>query len=345
MPAKASLLAAAAALLAAPALVQGQGQCFHDAQCQFQTNYHGTTITYDLRRLCNAAQDYRVQDADGRNYNIQICGIAAQNCLPASYQVEYMQGTVVQSWGSTPACTTKACVNSQTMQDACCTSDCEVVAVGQPSFSLLDPNNLNAGIQLTYLGDAPTGSDKYICDYDPNTGAPFPRVTHLQFTCDEDVTGFAQVDSAAVNPDDGCEYFIRIRTNAVCLDQVEPSLSGGWVFVIIALVVFSFYAIAGSLWTYYTTKACRFPHRAFWLEAESLIFDGVLFVARGFKKHKRLPTAAGGASKGFGSSDAAPLFSGSSSSAAAAGGSGSSSGSGYQNVGGSSQVTAGGETE
>lgn len=194
-----------------------------------------------------------MQDAVGHTYYAQICGIAGQNCLPQTWENEYEYGHVVQTWGSLPNCNEviPECVEERTNSPVCCTAPCEVVAVQSASFSLLNPNDPGGGLQITYIGETPTQSDTHLCGIDPATGNRYPRVTQMQFFCDEAQTGFANLYEVDQNATDDCLYTLKFKTALAC---AGTSISGGWIFVAIVLSTFGAYVIAGTLWQYYKMR-------------------------------------------------------------------------------------------
>lgn len=136
MLARVSIAAAAAAVAAAT--------CDAGTTCTYNIDFQGSTYSYNLRGLCNIAQDYVIQDvARGHTFYAQICGSAQRSCLPSECVVargagarsrrgpqamrvaravhlalrrlarphparrwvnEYEYGAVVQTWGSAPPC-------------------------------------------------------------------------------------------------------------------------------------------------------------------------------------------------------------------------------------------------
>lgn len=98
--------------------------------------------------------------------------------------------------------------------------------------------------------ETPTRSDPYSCDYDPATGAPFPRITHMEFYCDADATGFATFYEVAQNATDGCDYTLRFKTSAACIGSAAGGISGGWVFNIIVSVAAGLYLSVGAAVTW-----------------------------------------------------------------------------------------------
>lgn len=56
-------------------------------------SYKGSQVSYDLRGLCNPNKDYYIEDSVGHFYYAQICGTAAQQCLPSSFATYYQAGS------------------------------------------------------------------------------------------------------------------------------------------------------------------------------------------------------------------------------------------------------------
>jgi hypothetical protein len=327
--------ASAAVLLAASAgsAMAATGHCDVQADCTFTTNVKGKSVSFDFRGLCNPLADYQITDVQDHTYYAQICGTAAQACLPQNWETEYQYGHVIQTWASAPTCdpVQPACVDPNTGNPTCCTAPCEVVAVQSAQFSLLDANDASAGLQITYIGETPTKDDPNNCDKDAN-GNYYPRVTQMQFFCDVDQTGYANLYEAGQAADDDCLYTLKFKTALACVDV---AMSGGWIFVTIVLSVFAAYAVFGALWGYHKTRTWAFPNAAFWTEANELIFEGVVFAVHGCRKPAKSAMAGSkyagiGTDGGVGSSTAAeasaPAFAGS------AGGSGYQGNPAYTNL-------------
>lgn len=326
-------------------LAAGQGACDADTACVFEAKYNGKTYPMDFRRLCNAGQDYVLSDSIGHTYYAQICGTAAKSCLPQDWENEYEYGRVIQTWGTPPTCdrSNMQCVEERTGAEVCCSEPCQVIAVQAPSFTEIVPGDASQGVQLTYQGETPTLSDPYQCDWNTQTGSPFPRVTHLQFFCDKTVTGYAQMYAVDQNATDDCEYTVKFKTSLVCVTGM--GLSGGWVFNIIVMTLFGVYVVAGYGINYARKKTCEFPNRAFWAEFESLVYDGIRFILAGCRKPapRGAKKVASGEQYGASSFSAdtsaqasAAMFTGSSGYDASSASPASSSASGYQGIGTSS---------
>jgi len=159
----------------------------------------------------------------------QICGVAATRCNPDKW-VTYDGGTVVVSWGTAPPCggsdadwVLDPCLNATTVpQAACPTAPCHVPAAPlAPAFNItaLDPTNPSGGFQLWMNGSTGSATDPYTCDYDPDTGEPFPWQTVYTFTCDPTVPadGPARVVSVTQSPADVCLVLVEWATALACL--------------------------------------------------------------------------------------------------------------------------------
>jgi hypothetical protein len=134
------------------ALAQG-GTCDSALACTYSLNVAGSSYSFNFRPLCNAVQDYQLNDAVGHTYYANICGKASQNCLPAGWFNQYEYGVTIQTWGTAPEPCDKHCeeCNAQGVcTPACCTADCQVIAVGAPTIGLVVPGDITKGVVLTY---------------------------------------------------------------------------------------------------------------------------------------------------------------------------------------------------
>lgn len=128
-------------------------------------------------------------------------------------------------WGSAPTCDltdpTKSCQDKETGADVCCTASCQVVGlpetVSTPSVSLINADDISAGIQVSMVGEQPTAGDPNACStWDPSTGQPVLRHTNFIFTCDPSVKGFARVVSVAQDEVNDCLYTFTFATATAC---------------------------------------------------------------------------------------------------------------------------------
>lgn len=124
---------------------------------------------YDLKPLCNGGASYTTPpSATGWTITFQICGQANAVCVP-QYEVTYNRGAAVQFLdNNAPAgnCT-DASGNSQP-----CTPNCEVIGVGVPIISQLDPSNPAGGVNLSYYSVPENGKDSFKCPDDPIVSVP-----------------------------------------------------------------------------------------------------------------------------------------------------------------------------
>jgi hypothetical protein len=85
-------------------------------------------------------------------YKWNVCGNVNAHCFPLGYNVEYQRGVAIQYFGDSPP-TGLNCTDQLTGKPVQCTEDCEVLAVGPPTFSLADPTKPQGfGINITHYG-------------------------------------------------------------------------------------------------------------------------------------------------------------------------------------------------
>ena len=73
----------------------------------------------------------------------------------------YEFGVTVQMWGATPPCGNPPGCKDKQGKPACCTADCQVLGVGAPEWSLIDPSNPETGGVRAHF----TGIPASACDY------------------------------------------------------------------------------------------------------------------------------------------------------------------------------------
>jgi hypothetical protein len=145
------ILIAAALCNFAASVVEAQVICEASASCSYVTEYQGAllqnvmglrantcyiafseragnNITLDFSSLCNPESDYTFEDGIGHTYHAQICGLAAQPCMPKDWLSQYEYGRVIQQWGGPPTCneTYPYCFDQRHQQPECCTAPCNV---------------------------------------------------------------------------------------------------------------------------------------------------------------------------------------------------------------------------
>lgn len=168
------------------------------------------------------------------SYNFNICGKAQQNCLPSSWANTYEFGVAVQSWGKVPSCTPPGCTDPTTGAAVCCTRDCQVLGTGEPFWSLEDPSNPETGgVMARFKGAAPSQSDPFWCDYNPQTGAQYEREVAMHFMCDPSAPAPVPAMVQA-NKTRSCKFEIYVRWSAACAVPPNPhnacvhgTMSGG----------------------------------------------------------------------------------------------------------------------
>lgn len=311
-----ALLAVVAAVVLVGAAVATNPHCDQSYHCQYRyvPPDRSTEYNFDFSSLCSGT-DYTLKDQAEHTYKANICGYAKAPCLPATWDNTYEFGVAVQFWGATPSCQTKDCTSNGAA--ACCTQDCQVLGVGNPTWSLLDPTNpKTGGVKAMYTGAAATDSDPFWCTFDPATGAQYPREAHFNFHCDWSVSGVVPV-TAVQNSTNDCRYMLEFNTAHACANDTGSSggISGGWIFIIILVCGAFLYVVGGMGYGYFTTRRLEFPNMPFWTTFADLVRDGFLFVGHGFKKQ-------GGSMAGAGAYDdigaAAPASGGASASYTAA---------------------------
>ncbi len=149
-------------------------------------------------------------------------------CLPQGWTNAYVLGSTVKSWGDVPACndTAPACFNPVTGEAVCCTTDCQVLGVGAPVFSLLDPLNPKAGLNASFTGVANSDSDPFWCPWNPETGSQYPLTVHYSIQCDETVSGAVPLQ-AIQNKTMDCDHTLIFASKLACptLSISQPALS------------------------------------------------------------------------------------------------------------------------
>ena len=118
-----------------------------------------------------------VNDTTDVVYRFNVCGSATVDCIPP-YPVEFQKGVAIQFFGDDPApnatCTTK------TGDKVPCTKDCEVLAVGVPFITLIDPSEPFLGVNVTHRGVPSLPQDLFRCPEDPTV-----RLLRGLFACHE----------------------------------------------------------------------------------------------------------------------------------------------------------------
>ena len=172
--------------------------------------------------------DYQFDDGLGHTYFANICGNSKQRCLPPGWLPTFEMGVAVQFFGDTPPCnyldpSTLNCIEKVGQMPACCTSDCQVLGVGNPTFSPMPglgpgpngPQTAPPGVIITYDGSPPDDGDPFWCPWNPSTGQQYPRQVSMYLSCDYSVDGPAAPLVAVQNSTEDCQYVWLARARAV----------------------------------------------------------------------------------------------------------------------------------
>ena len=185
--------------------------------CLHRLQLTHAVILFAFRSLCQEEDeaDYQFDDGLGHQYFANICGTSKQRCLPPGWLATYELGVAVQFFGDVPPCnfldpTTLNCVEKVGQIPTCCTADCQVLGVGNPTFANMAPDRAGnpSGIIATFSGAPPDEDDPFWCPWDPSTGQQFPRQVAMQLICDYDVTGRAVEMLAIQNATEDCQYVL-----------------------------------------------------------------------------------------------------------------------------------------
>lgn len=105
------------------------------------------------------------------------------------------------------------CLDPYDSTNRTCTADCEVLGVGLPEWSLLDPANpATGGVSLTYTGLSEGLSP---CPVDPATGRAYLRTITYAIACDAAVPADA-LEADEVAEGVPCQYSVAARSGAAC---------------------------------------------------------------------------------------------------------------------------------
>jgi len=120
-----------------------------------------------------------------------------------------------------------------------------------------------------------------VCAYN---GHAYPRDLNLRLICDPNAgTGGAYTITVSANPP--CTYTLQFRTAVACPGPIPKSvtgLSGGWIFIIILIVVIPVYCVLGCIYNRKrkgtTGMVESIPNVEFWKDLPSLVKEGCQFV-------------------------------------------------------------------
>lgn len=177
------------------------------------TDASGDTWLYNLTGLYAPGAPYTITNAAaGTTYTFNLCGYASSTCAPA-WAVQYNAGVAVVSWGGATGPGPCYLVNHTSVP---CTSACDVLGVGGPTWALADAADpLTGGLTLTYanvnaLPDEPTS-----CPTNPVTGTSAPLSLTVNLNCDPSApAGNLQLINAYESAP--CAHVIVVATVAAC---------------------------------------------------------------------------------------------------------------------------------
>ena len=91
-----------------------------------------------------------------------------------------------------------------------------MLGTGAPEWFLMDPSNpKTGGVKAKFIGAAASDSDPFWCEFNPETGAQYPREVTYNFLCDPSVNG-VQVVGASQNRTNDCRYTLEFKTSLAC---------------------------------------------------------------------------------------------------------------------------------
>lgn len=200
--------------------VAAAGVCNPDYDCKWtHIDKTGKLYDFDFSVHCRA-EGYAIKDSSNRTYHFNVCGNSPQACLPKSYTSRYQFGAAVQIFSEKPYCNTSEpatlCTNVFTNATACCTGDCEVLGVGTPIWTLIDPNNpATGGVSLKHTGVGAMNDDPNRCPADPETGDQRKRSVTITMFCNAALPAgrLGILDAYEQSP---CEYVIETQSAAAC---------------------------------------------------------------------------------------------------------------------------------
>jgi len=225
------------------------------AQNIWTCTYSNGGVSYDLSKAQMVDSFYT--GTDGKyNYDMQVCGIV----------------------GTADQCNTKGALICQ--YDMTSGNFVAVVASAtltpEPTWNLLDPTNPGGGVTAQFLN----GDTCFI------SGFPRVRTANVNYKC-----GAGTPKTFTISEDANCVFTVNITGDCFCPGGCpsgsSSSLSGGWVFIIILVVVFPVYIVGGCIYKAvkqgtHGIESC--PNIDFWKDLPNLIKDGFKFVFSGCKK-------------------------------------------------------------
>lgn len=181
--------------------------CFPSSSCEYEVaDSEGNKHNFSLGGLCTSA-GYSATDAQKHSYVLNICGYAPTPCLPVPWPTLYEYGVGVQSWGG-PAPAGSTCTTPSGYNVTQCTADCEVLGVGSPEVTLIDPTAPSQGVKLRYTA-LYSSKDPFWC-----LSRNYRQITYT-IHCDPYMEG-AMLVSVSQNSTNYCDYSALFVSSAAC---------------------------------------------------------------------------------------------------------------------------------
>jgi hypothetical protein len=80
-----------------------------------------------------------------------------------------------------------------------------------------------------------------------------------------------------------CSDAARAHTVRVLRVVAQAELSGGWLFVTVAISAWMLYIAVGMMQNMFCRGVWAYPHHDFWVRFSAYVVDGATFLARGCK--------------------------------------------------------------
>lgn len=190
----------------------------------------GRWIESGLTHLCSCrrpGQEYTAQDPSGNWWAFNICGMVSYSCIPDGYADPFAHGIAHQYLEGTPQSATTqggtGCKNPTTDPATgaqTCTSQCIMAAVEEPDYELINPGDVNGGVEIFHAGVAPDADSPFKCPFDPKVGCSGARSMTYYFTCDKNQRN--GLGNVYINETSSCQYFIQATTSYACATKGDP---------------------------------------------------------------------------------------------------------------------------
>lgn len=153
--------------------------------------------------------------------------MVSYSCIPDNWVDPFAHGIAHQYLEGTPQTATtpngvgcKGTVTDPSTGAQTCTSQCIMAAVDEPDYELINPGDVNGGVEIFHAGVAPDAGSPFGCPYDPKVGCSGSRSMTYYFTCDKNQkNGLGKV---YINETSPCQYFIQATTSYACATKGDP---------------------------------------------------------------------------------------------------------------------------